>query len=101
MRTIIDITGGEGENANTLIVVHSMPDTRRREEQSTPRARTYGPAETKSEPSSTPLTDRLTSMQAKAWDEGAIAALKHLGYQESCYQILSMQMHNPYEEHRQ
>ncbi|MFT9278649.1 MAG: hypothetical protein ABF532_09585 [Bifidobacterium sp.] len=43
MRTTITITGGEGENANTLIVVHPMPDTRRREEQTTPPTGTYGP----------------------------------------------------------
>jgi hypothetical protein len=97
MRTVIDITPAEGENANTIIVVHPMPDARHRDEQATPRAGTYGPAETKSESTD----DMLNRLQANAWHEGAVAALKHLGYEESCYQILERQMHNPYEEHRQ
>ncbi|MCI1212080.1 MAG: hypothetical protein LKF93_09610 [Bifidobacterium tibiigranuli] len=94
MKTTITITGGEGENANTIIVVHPMPDTRSRQEQSTPREGTYGPVETKSETDD----EMLRRLQSKAWRQGAMTALRQLGYNDAAYQISSIHEKNPYEE---
>ncbi|KAE8130234.1 MULTISPECIES: hypothetical protein [Bifidobacterium] len=96
MKTTITVTGGEGENANTIIVVHPMPDTRSRQEQSTPREGTYGPVETKSETDD----EMLQRLQSKAWEEGAGAVLAQLGYSKSAYRFIP-QANNLYREQKQ